>query len=188
VHDSSSATPPVDPAASSEQTAFDDHETEGREGGDFRSPAHHLDRVDLEGQAARPVRSGFGAPRLSDAELREKVAVCNAVLGAVFRTLSAQPPPGIDAQDWLQQRLIGAVPRREALVAGLRIGPEGRLDVDAIATNVRQRPPAAHRTLVHDGLIALMDRVVQQCAECLPDAALEPLLVEVSGYRLRMGL
>jgi hypothetical protein len=188
VHDSSSTTPPVDPAASSEQTAFDDHETQGREGGDFRSPAHHLDQVDLEGQAARPVRTGFGAPRLSDAELREKVAVCNAVLGAVFRCLNAQPPPGIEAQDWLQQRIIGAAPRRDALVAGLRIGPGGHLDVDAIASNVRRRPPAAQRTLVHDGLLELMDRVVQQCAEYLPTAALEPLLVEVSGYRLRMGL
>ncbi len=169
------------------RNVFADHEEAAREGGEFQSPSHHLDRVNLSGPpASRP--SHFGAPRLDDEQLQRKVLVCNELLQAVADAIAQVHGFGSPVQDWIQQSIDCAPPAHAALFGGVQATPAGKLDATSIANNVRCRPLTEQRRLINDGLLDLMEGLLSRTADALPEDILDQLLIRTAGYRKRLGL
>lgn len=168
---------------------FEDQERAGQRAGSFSSPSNHLDHVNLDTQAHRPAAtSSFGAPRLDDAELHRKVGVCSEVLGVVAQAIAGNGNPGMNSQAWLALLMEGSPTAFAPLFSGIPVRPDGHLDAAAIAENVRHRPPTEHRRLVNEGLLDLMDRALSRCTDELPEPVADRVLVDVAGYRKRLGL
>ena len=126
----------------------------------------------------------FGAPRLGDEELYNKLAVCNDVLAAVARSLErSRAGSGTSAV----QLLLDATPSSFAgLFAGLKVRSDGTFDLDAAAENLGRRPDAQRRTLLSRGSMDLVERALSFAAENLSDGAMEGLLTDIAGYQQRM--
>lgn len=126
----------------------------------------------------------FGAPRLGDEELYNKLEVCNDVLAAVARSLErSRAGSGLSAV----QLLLDATPSSFAgLFAGLKVRSDGTFDLDAAAENLGRRPDAQRRTLLSRGSMDLVERALSFAAENLSDGAMEGLLTDIAGYQQRM--
>ena len=57
----------------------------------------------------------------------------------------------------------------------------------AILKNVERRPEAQQRALVTKGLSSLVDRALTRSVEGLDEEHMERMLVQVAGYRQRLG-
>lgn len=167
---------------------FEDQEKLKRKAGAFSSPSNHLDHVDLDTRPQHPpATSSFGAPRLDDAELHRKVDVCSDVLRVIAQAV-AEGGLEMSRQVWLTLLIEGSPAAFAPLFNGIHVRPDGHLDASVIAKNVRQRPPAEHRRLLNEGLLDLMERALTRCTDELPDPVADRVLVQVAGYRNRIGL
>jgi len=167
---------------------FEDQEKRGRQAGSFSSPSNHLDHVDLNTRPQhQPATSSFGAPRLDDAELHRKVDVCSEVLRVIAQAI-AESGLETSRQVWLTLLFEGSPAAFAPLFSGIHVRPDGHIDAAVVAKNVRQRPPAEHRSLLNEGLLDLMERALARCTDELPDPVADRVLVQVAGYRKRIGL
>jgi hypothetical protein len=152
----------------------------------FTTPAHRLDRIDLQ-EPERDAEAAFGAPTLADREVLAKLDVANEVLGNVCRAVDLARGPGRGAA--VIQLLVDARPRQFApLVDGVKLGHTGSLPIQVVLSNLRRRPGGEQRRLLNDCLLDLLDRALDKAADELPDDAFERLLQKVMGYRTRLGL
>ncbi len=135
-------------------------------------------------EADKVVNLRFGAPRLGDEELYNKLEVCNDVLAAVARSLersrAGSGPSSV-------QLLLDATPSSFAgLFAGLQVRNDGTFDLDVAAQNLGRRPDAQRRTLLSRGSMDLVERALSVAADSLSDTAMEGLLTDIAGYQQRM--
>lgn len=163
------------------ENAFGDHENIGQQAGVFQTQPHHLDKVILDEKRYQTPQMSFGAPRLNDGALAEKIAVCDGVLRAFYRVTHNHQ------DDWIHHTLTGLGAKASKLFVGVNIDANGQLDATAFSANLRQRAPSAQRQLANTALLALMDHLVERSQDELSEAALDAVLVEVAGYRLRLG-
>lgn len=135
-------------------------------------------------EADKVVSLRFGAPRLRDDELYNKLEVCNDVLAAVARSLErCQPGSGLNA---IQLLLDGTPSSFAGLFNGLQVCSDGTFDLDEAASNLERRPDAQRRTLLSRGSMDLVERALSVAAESLGDADMETLLTDIAGYQQRM--
>lgn len=169
------------PPENGDENAFADHERRDHRDGIFHTRPHHLDKVSLAENRHKTPQLSFGAPLLSDGALAAKIAVCNGVLRAFYRVTTNHQ------DDWIHRVLAGLSADASQLWGGVKISADGQLDAQAFTANLRQRAPSAHRQLTNTALLAFMDHLVERSQDVLNDDKLDDVLVEVAGYRLRLG-
>lgn len=145
------------------------------------------DSEDDESIPTHPVETSFAAPSLSERDALAKLAVANDVLRPLAAAIDAAQGPGRGSA--VVQLLVDARPRAFALLLeGVRVSPSGALPTDDVLDNLRSRPPAEQRRMLHDGMLDLIERMLDRTADELPEDALEAALRHASGYRQRLGL
>ena len=167
--------------------AFEDHDRNRVEGqGEFTVQPEHLDVVDLgpsQLPSADTPETRFSTPGLDPERVLAKVEVCNQVLRA--------------ARDGLKSVGIRALPRIQALIeepdtdfseclSPATLDVRGELSVKSIQMALYMRPTREHRRVLEKGLLDLMERVLDLCAEHLDESLLDRLLYEVAGFRQRL--
>lgn len=168
--------------------AFEGSEDDRRGGGadgTFVTDTGHLDTVELSEEAVEPAAT-FGAPTLSDADVRQKISVANEVLASLAQAFEAN---GTGSGAETIQLLIDGRPREFGpLLQDVAVRRNGTLPPQEILANLRRRPMAEQRRLIHDGLLDLVDRALDRAADELEDDLLDGVLESTAGYRQRFGL
>lgn len=170
--------------------AFAGEGDDGRGGGAdgvFVSESEHLDTVDLEAaQRAHRLTPTLGAPTLGDEEAEHKILVTNEVLGLIASCFE-QERRGQGAA--IVQILVDGRPREYGpLLHDIAVRRNGTLPPQPLIANLRARPEAEQRRLIHDGLLDLLDRALDRAAEELEEEQFDHVLEESAGYRQRFGL
>lgn len=184
------ARPPGRPAdALDDLDAFSGTEDGGRGGGadgTFVTKHDNLDTVELADEAMEPTAASFGAPTLSDGDARQKLSVANEVLASLAQAFEAN---GSGSGAETIQLLIDGRPREFGpLLQDIAVRRNGTLSPQQILSNLRRRPMAEQRRLIHDGLLDLVDRALDRAADELEDDLLDGVLESTAGYRQRFGL
>ena len=173
--------------------AFSDHEQErgGGKGG-FTTQEHNLDKVevgDISGVIAvdEAPSAKYGAPVLSEDAALAKVTVTNNVLSTIVTAFDGSHGNG-RGQAAVQLLIDGSPNNFQPLFEGIQANEGGSLPDEAVLRNLYRRPPAEHRTLLHQGLLNLIDRALSMACDDLPDEAVDEVLESTAGYRQRMGI
>ena len=184
--------------------AFDDHDRgRGSGSGTFSTKEHHRDRVEVSSWSdlGRATPSGnpeptsssprspavrFAGPSIRDDEALNKIRVANQVLSQVRAAFDEVVSAG-RGRAVLQLLVDGGPSRYSVLMRDLRVSEEGDLPEPMLLMNLRKRPEAEQRQLLHNSLIDIIERALSSAADEMPDEALDRLLQTVAGYRNRMG-
>jgi hypothetical protein len=170
-------------------SAFAHHERDDRGMGQGEFTGDR-DRVVLGSSAAKATekKPGLraGAPLLSSGEVVRRIGVCNEVLAALVSAWDDQY--GVGEGRRIAQLLLESAPSAcVPLFQSAAVDSKGRMGATAILKNVERRPEAQQRALVTKGLANLVDRTLARCAEGLDEQHMERMLVQVAGYRQRLG-
>jgi len=170
-------------------SAFAHHERDDRGMGQGEFTGDR-DRVVLGSSSAKATekKPGLraGAPILSSGEVVRRIGVCNEVLAALVSAWDDQY--GVGEGRRIAQLLLESAPSEcVPLFQSAAVDSKGRMGATAILKNVERRPEAQQRALVTKGLANLVDRTLARCAEGLDEQHMERMLVQVAGYRQRLG-
>ena len=179
--------------------AFDDNDRgRGSGAGTFSTKDHHRDLVrlgtlsDIDHVPAPPSSPSdepsvrYSGPTIRDAEALQKIRVANGVLREVRAAFDRSMGPG-RGHAVLQVLVDGGPPRYSLLMRDLRVSDVGDLPEPMLLMNLRKRPEAEQRQLLHNSLVDIIERALSAAADEMPDEALDHLLESVAGYRTRMG-
>jgi len=174
---------------SDDLSAFAHHEREDRGMGQGEFTGD-LDRVVLDSGVVKPAQKKpglrSGAPPLANAEIVRRIGVCNEVLVALVSAWDDQHGPG-EGRRVAQLLIDCAPPDCVSLFQSAVVDSKGRMGATAILKNVERRPEAQQRALVTKGLSSLVDRALTRSVEGLDEEHMERMLVQVAGYRQRLG-
>jgi hypothetical protein len=123
---------------------------------------------------------------LASSEIVRRIGVCNEVLAALVSAWDDQYGLG-EGRRTAQMLIDCAPPDCVPLFLSTVVDSKGRMGATAILENVERRPAAQQRSLVTKGLSSLVDRALARCAEGLDEHHMERMLVQVAGYRQRLG-
>lgn len=174
---------------------FSDHDFERGAGdaGSFSTDSHNLDRVEVaasdeqEIEAEEAPTPRFSAPKLSQTEALEKIAVANDVLSLVVRAFDDTGGSGRGRA--VVQLLVDGSPARFAtLLAEVQVDDHGRLPDERLLGNLYGRPPSEHRQLMNQALVDIIERALSSAADDLSDDQFDHVLESAAGYRQRLGL
>lgn len=172
-----------------ELSAFAHHERDNRGMGQGEFTGDR-DRVVLDSNSGKSTekKPGLraGAPLLASAEIVRRIGVCNEVLAALVSAWDDQYGSG-EGRRTAQMLIDCAPPDCVPLFLSTVVDSKGRMGATAILENVERRPAAQQRSLVTKGLSSLVDRALARCAEGLDEHHMERMLVQVAGYRQRLG-
>jgi hypothetical protein len=167
---------------------FEDYDRNRMRGnGEFLVRSEHLDVVDL-GSTSRSSNSEdqptrFTAPGLTPAQVVQKVGVCNQLLRAALARLQARGELAIPklqvlvlARDTLFFQMLGAVAQ----------DIHGQLSLESLQHSLSMQSPAQRRRMLERGLLDLIERTLDLCAEQLDEQSMDRLLEEVAGFHQRL--
>lgn len=134
------------------------------------------------------VRSlSFGAPPLEEDEARNAFEIVNNALREIARALDEQNGPGA-GRAFVQLLVEGTPAEFSSLFRAVDARKDGRLPVDNVLRNLRERPRTEHRQLVHRGLEDLIERALTLSCEELDDAAADALTERVLAFQRQLNL
>lgn len=196
-----------------EDTLFRDFDRLPRQSGQFTASREFLDYVDLS-SALEPedgnqslasmlemedaedpndpalgkvINLCFGAPRLTNDEIRAKIDVVNAVLREISLTLDMEQEPGT-GKAAIQMLLEGAPPIFGALFFGLEARRDGTINPESLLKNLQRRPESEHRVLLNEGLKNLIERGLGVVVDTTSTQAVDLMLGRIAGYQHRIGI
>jgi len=155
--------------------------------GEFSVGSEHLDIVDLStgepssGSASPP--AAYTAPGLTPDQVIQKVGVCNQLLRAALGSLQRQGGLAIPKLQGLV--LAKDTPFFETLGAVTQ-DIHGQLSLESLQYSLSMRSPAQRRRMLETGLLDLMERTLDLCAEQLDEQSMDRLLQEVAGFHQRL--
>lgn len=134
------------------------------------------------------VRSvSFGAPPLEEDEIRYALDLVNGALREIARVLDEVSGPG-SGRAFVQLLLEGTPAEFNALFRSVDARKDGRLAVESVLKNLRERPKTEHRQLVHRGVEDLIERALTLSCEDLDDEVADALTEAVLGYQKQLNL
>lgn len=148
--------------------------------------ADSLDSLSEEERAN--VRSvSFGAPPLEEDEVRDALDLVNGALREIARVLDEVSGPG-SGRAFVQLLLEGTPAEFNALFRSVDARKDGRLAVESVLKNLRERPKTEHRQLVHRGVEDLIERALTLSCEDLDDDIADALTEAVLGFQKQLNL
>ena len=180
--------PSISESLASTLSAFEDHDRlRSGGGGEFTVDDALLEVVDL-GPEPEPVPRAASGIRFAPAEfsaeqLSHKVGVCNQVLQTVLRALEHD---GHEGQPLLREVAGESDTEFQSRLRGVRLDARGLLSLDSLHECLAMRPSSEHRRMVEHGLLDLMERALDLCAEQLSEPQMDEVLESVSGFHQRL--
>ncbi len=129
----------------------------------------------------------FGAPPVEESEIRAAFDVVNQALREIARVLDEQNGAGA-GRAFVQLLIEGTPAEFSPLFRGVEARKDGRLPIEGVLRNLRDRPKAEHRQLVHRGVEDLMERALTLSCEELDDDAADALAERVLGLQKQLEL
>ena len=112
-----------------------------------------------------------------------KIAICNQVLDHVRQALTVR---GIVAMPLIQALILEPDTDLRQRLPGVELDVRGHVMPSSLDQALANRPSSEHRRRIEFGLLDLMERALDLCAEYLDDEGMDEVLNRVSGFHQRI--